>query len=140
VAQLIPKMAVSHNRAVNERDSPQLRALYHEDAVNIDPTRVMRGIDQIMLSFEQMWSAFGELEFEIGPVAVGDESGFANEWTGRGQHTGAYVMPDGQQLPATGRRIEIQGGTFFELRDGKISRQRDYFDVLGWMQQLGLAS
>jgi steroid delta-isomerase-like uncharacterized protein len=135
----MPEMAVLHNRAVNERDSVGLRALYNQDAVNVDPTRVMRGIDQIMGSFEQMWTAFSELKFEMGPVAVGDDYGFANEWTARGQHTGAYVMPDGQQLPATGRSIEIQGGTFFELRGGKISRQRDYFDVLGWMQQLGLA-
>ena len=40
-------------------------------------------------------------------VEQGDS--FADEWTFAGTHTGPFLLPDGTQLPPTGKRLEIKG-------------------------------
>ena len=56
------------------------------------------------------------------------------EIVARGTHTGPL---DG--IPPTGRRAEVVGCNVVEIRDGKIHRERDYYDTMALMQQLGLA-
>ena len=42
-------------------------------------------------------------------------------------------------FPATGKRMSVRGINFFRLKDGQIVERWGQFDVLGLMQQLGLA-
>ncbi len=63
---------------------------------------------------------------------------FADEWTFVGTHTGAFLMPDGTELPPTGKRVEIRGMEFVRLRDGKIVVDNLYYDNLAILVQLGL--
>ena len=43
---------------------------------------------------------------------------------------------EGVVVPATA--ISFRGATLFEFRDGKISRNTDFWDYADWMRQLGI--
>ena len=62
---------------------------------------------------------------------------FADEWTFVGTHTGTYELPDGTQLPPTGKRVRIKGMELVRVRDGKIVVDNLYFDNMTVAAQLG---
>jgi ketosteroid isomerase-like protein len=47
-------------------------------------------------------------------------------------------MPDGSEIPPTGKTVELPGVDIITVRDGKVVSQRDYFYVVAMMSQLGL--
>jgi steroid delta-isomerase-like uncharacterized protein len=49
-----------------------------------------------------------------------------------GTHRGAW-----RGVPATGRRIDVQGRPWLRVRDGKVTEVWSLFDELGAMQQVG---
>jgi predicted ester cyclase len=59
------------------------------------------------------------------------------EFTGRGTHTGTLVTSMGA-IPATGRSMTLQCCDITEFKNGKVQRQRSYFDTGSLMAQLGL--
>jgi steroid delta-isomerase-like uncharacterized protein len=61
------------------------------------------------------------------------------EYTGRGAHTGTLVTSMGD-VPATGRSVTVQFCDIMEFRDGKLQKQRTYFDSGSLMAQLGLGA
>jgi ketosteroid isomerase-like protein len=42
-------------------------------------------------------------------------------------------------MPATNKPFEVRGSSIVEFRDGKISRNSDYWDLATYMKQVGLA-
>ena len=50
---------------------------------------------------------------------------------------GTYKETDGDFLPATGQRYTLPAGTFFAIRDGKISRVTNYYNLNDWLSQVG---
>ena len=69
-------------------------------------------------------------------VDEGDK--FADEWTFTGTNTGPFRLPDGTEVPATGKRVEIKGMELVEVRDGKIVVDNLYYDFMAALVQLGL--
>ena len=65
-------------------------------------------------------------------LVSGDSVAF--EWTFGGTNTGNWA--DGTN--ATGKSFSFHGMSFFHVEDGKITRQSDYYDALGFYKQLGL--
>jgi ketosteroid isomerase-like protein len=55
-----------------------------------------------------------------------------------GTHTGPFRLPDGRELPPTGKRVEIKGMELVRVRDGKIVLNTLYYDNLASLTQLGL--
>jgi len=55
-----------------------------------------------------------------------------------GTHTGPVTLPDGTQIPPTGRSVQIRGMEFVQLRDGEIVVDNLYYDSLAMLAQLGL--
>jgi steroid delta-isomerase-like uncharacterized protein len=55
-------------------------------------------------------------------------------WIARGTNTGT-----GNNLPATGNKVELAGITIWRILDGKVKEEWSAFDQLSIMQQLGLA-
>jgi len=51
----------------------------------------------------------------------------------RGTHQGEF-----QGIPATGNKVEISGIIISRIENGKIVEEREDWDLLGFMQQLGL--
>lgn len=56
------------------------------------------------------------------------------EWQFSGTNTGDWA--DGTK--ATGKSFKFDGASIFEIGGGKITRQADYYDALGFYKQLGL--
>ena len=61
------------------------------------------------------------------------------EFTGRGTHTGTLSTSMGD-IPATGRAVTLQFCDLMEFENGKVRRQRSYFDTGSMMAQLGLGA
>ena len=70
-------------------------------------------------------------------IASGDQ--VVVEYTGRGTHTGTLATSMGD-IPATGRSITLQFCAVMEFQNGKVRRQRTYFDTGSMMTQLGLTA
>lgn len=66
------------------------------------------------------------------PIVAGNSVAF--EWTFGGTNTGDWA--DGTK--ATGKAFSFHGMSLFRVEDGKIARQSDYYDALGFYKQLGL--
>ena len=66
------------------------------------------------------------------PVVQDDKVAF--EWEFSGTNTGDWA--DGTK--ASGKKFSFTGVSVFEVKDGKITKQSDYYDALGFYKQLGL--
>ena len=50
---------------------------------------------------------------------------------------GTYLKTDEGLPPATGQTYRLPGGAFFEVRDGKIARVTNYYNLQDWLRQVG---
>jgi hypothetical protein len=48
------------------------------------------------------------------------------EWTWQATHAAPYPPPDGSEIPATGKTIEMAGVSVLTVRDGKLASQHEY--------------
>ena len=50
---------------------------------------------------------------------------------------GEYVADDAGLPPARGQRYVLPGGAFFAIRDGRITRVSNYYNLEDWIAQVG---
>jgi steroid delta-isomerase-like uncharacterized protein len=50
---------------------------------------------------------------------------------------GTYLHTDEGLPPAAGQHYRLPVGAFFELRDGKIARVTNYYNLQDWLRQVG---
>ena len=50
---------------------------------------------------------------------------------------GRYLETDGDFLQATGQRYRLRVGAFFALRDGRIARISNHYNLKDWLRQVG---
>jgi len=60
------------------------------------------------------------------------------EGTFSADHTGPLAMPDGSTLPPTQKHVEFPIAEFARVQNGKFIEYDGYFDVLGFLAQLGV--
>jgi len=121
----------------NAGDLDGVMELYAEDSVQLMPDGTFEGRAAIRDRLGQELVAFSDLAHRyISYVEEGDE--FADEWVFVGTHTGPVVLPDGSEVPPTGKRVEVQGMELVRVRDGKIVADNLYYDNLAVAAQLGL--
>jgi hypothetical protein len=77
------------------------------------------------------------MTFEVlsGPYVITGEPCAAFHWRGWATLTGPLEPPG---FAPTGRRWEVDGGDFYEFRDGRVCKVRTAYDVLSVSRQLGL--
>jgi steroid delta-isomerase-like uncharacterized protein len=133
------------NRALLERyvelynagDLEACMELYAEDAVQWMHDGLFAGVDAIQERLARDLTAFPDARYVVESF-VEDGDTFADEWTFTGTNTGPYRLPDGSEVPATGRPVEIKGMELVEVRDGKIVVDNLYYDFMAAVSQLGL--
>ena len=91
------------------------------------------GYKQLILFFEE---GFPDSGIEITNLFATDDE-VVVEFIGRGTNTGPLHMPTGD-VPPTGRVVELRFCDVYRVKDGKIVSYRSYYDVFGFLQQLGL--
>lgn len=50
---------------------------------------------------------------------------------------GQYLVTDEGLPPATGQEYRLPAGAFFEIRDGKVARITNYYNLQDWIAQVG---
>jgi steroid delta-isomerase-like uncharacterized protein len=95
-----------------------------------DPNLSVAGFKEMM---KGLLAAFPDLRISIeDTVAAGDK--VATRWVAEGTNTGPFGP-----VPATGRRIRVNGLILDRVADGRIAERWEQWDQAGMMQQLGLA-
>jgi steroid delta-isomerase-like uncharacterized protein len=124
--------------AFNTRDPNAMRSIYARDATITNPDSPdPMSVEQMIDGFDAALSSFPDAQVALGTVVVdGDNMAFEMTWTGT--HRGPLAMPDGSELPPTGRTVSFGVSVMLEIREGLIHRERQYYDNLGVLDQLGV--
>jgi steroid delta-isomerase-like uncharacterized protein len=91
------------------------------------------GYQQFLLGWAE---AFPDSSVEITNLLATEDHAVI-EFIGRGTHTGTLHGPAGD-IPATGRKVEFRLCDVRRINNGKFVSLHQYYDALGFMQQLGL--
>jgi steroid delta-isomerase-like uncharacterized protein len=120
-------------QAVVERDLDALRETLHPtDYIYTDCSGAeQKGADAGVAVAASYFAAFPDMTFEWRHEYAIDETTAVTELTVRGTHTGPL-----EDIPATGKTIELVVCNVVEVRDGKIVREREYYDMLSLLTQL----
>ena len=121
----------------NAGDLDACMELYAEDAVQWMHDGLFAGVDAIRERLARDLAAFPDAKYVVESF-VEDSDKFADEWTFTGTNTGPFRLPDGSEVPATGRPLELKGMELVEVRDGKIVVDNLYYDFMAAVAQLGL--
>jgi steroid delta-isomerase-like uncharacterized protein len=121
----------------NAGDLDACMELYAEDAVQRMHDGIFEGLDAIRNRLARDLDAFADAKYVVESF-VEDGDRFADEWTFTGTNTGPFRLPDGSEVPATGKPVEIRGMELVEVRDGKIVVDNLYYDFMAAVVQLGL--
>jgi steroid delta-isomerase-like uncharacterized protein len=121
----------------NNGDVDAMAALYSDDAVLVSPDGRVEGIDAIRASWAEQLASFPGAQVEL-VRDIEDGDVVASEFIFRGTNAGPLRMPDGTELPATGKSMEVAGVTVTTVRDGKIVSETMYYDNMAGFAQLGL--
>lgn len=79
-----------------------------------------------------LWVGFPDIHYDIEEIVARDDTIVAR-FMARGTHKGEY-----QGLLPTGNTWETGGVWMARIKNGKVVEVREEFDLLGWMQQLGM--
>jgi steroid delta-isomerase-like uncharacterized protein len=121
----------------NSGDLDGVMDLYAEDSSQSMPDGTYEGRAAIRGRLAKELAAFSDVAHRVvSYVEEGDA--FADEWVFVGTHTGSLVLPDGTELPPTGKRVEMPGMEYVKVRDGKIVVDNLYYDNLAVAAQFGL--
>ena len=95
-----------------------------------DPNLSVDGFKQMMSG---LLAAFPDLHLTIeDQIGAGDR--VATRWSAAGTNAGPFGT-----VPATGRRVRVNGLILDRVADGKVVERWEQWDQMGMMQQLGLA-
>ena len=75
-------------------------------------------------------NGFSNIEFTI-IDAFGQGDKIVKHWNFKGVHTGVFFG-----IPATGNKLNLSGTTLVEMKDGKIAKEQDFFDMQSMISQL----
>ena len=121
----------------NAGDVEGLVNLHTEDATLVTPFGTFEGRAAIREALSRDKAAFPDRTMTV-DVIVEQGDTIAAEWTVVGTHTGPLFMPDGTELPPTGKRVELKGMELVQLRDGKAAVHHQYWDNMAVAGQLGV--
>jgi steroid delta-isomerase-like uncharacterized protein len=121
----------------NAGDLDACIALYAAGAGQRMHDGIFEGVDAIRDRLARDLDAFADATYVVDSFFA-DGDTFADEWTFTGTNTGPLLLPDGTEIPATGRRVEIKGMEYVRVRDGKIVVDNLYYDFMTAVVQLGL--
>jgi steroid delta-isomerase-like uncharacterized protein len=81
----------------------------------------------------RMEASYREQLHEVVVMASADGSRAAAEYVVHGE----YHHTDEGLPPANGQRYVLPGGAFFDIRDGRIARVSNYYNLQDWIAQVG---
>ena len=133
----LPEEFRAYEAAWNAHDPAAVTSFMTDDVVyeDVGVGQRMEGRSAVQAFIAGMESdVSSDYRLEMGhPLVDGDR--FAQAWTLSG--TNDRSDPE-MGLPATGHRFEIRGVSFGRLQEGRIAENTDYWNLAGFLMQLGL--
>jgi steroid delta-isomerase-like uncharacterized protein len=118
--------------AIASRNLDDVFAFYDDDIVYEDTAvkQIYHGIEETKAFYRSSMTAL-DVSWAVDTI-VCHESGYGLSWVMTGQH-----VLDLPGMPATGRTFNVVGASIGEVRSGKIVHNRDFWNNLDLMTQLG---
>jgi steroid delta-isomerase-like uncharacterized protein len=102
-----------------------------------NPLGAMPVPDGVRMMLQSYVVGFPDNRFEVkNVIEAGDQVAMEGDWVGT--HRGPLPLPDGSSVPATGKALRSPFVTIFRVREGRIVSHRGYWDLAGFLGQLGL--
>lgn len=120
--------------AFNRADWNAMLARLTEDVVHdLNQGAREKGRDSFRAFLGRMDSNYSEQLKDIVICANEDGSRGAAEYVVHG----VYKSSDEGLPPARGQKYVLPGGAFFDIRDGRIARVTNYYNLQDWIAQVG---
>ena len=120
--------------AFNVKDWDGFLSLLHEEVVH-DLNQGEREVGRAAFRafMERMNRCYAERLDEIAIMINADGSRAAAEFV----VNGTYLATDAGLPDAHGQTYQLQGGAFFSVRGGSITRITNYYNLPDWLKQVG---
>jgi steroid delta-isomerase-like uncharacterized protein len=122
--------------AYSAHDAQAIRDVLADDARLVSPNGVFDGAETIAGYMTAWGDAFPDSRYTPQHVTV-DGDTVVVESTFTGTHTGTFADPGGD-IPASNRAVEARSAHAVVVDGDRVTEVRMYFDVLGFLSQLGV--
>mgnify|MGYP003314220891 FL=1 len=125
--------------SITNRDLDGAMSCLSDDHVSHDhgTGMVMTGLNENRADMENWLSMLSEMKVEI-LNSVESGNSVVVEMKMTGINTGDILMPDGTKVPATGKKVEMNGCQVMEFDGDKMTKSSQYYSMMSMMAQLGL--
>ena len=103
---------------------------FQKDVVVVTDEGDLVGIEALKTFYMNYLTGFSDIEFTI-LEAIGQGDKLVKHWNFKGKHTGDFFG-----MPASGNMLNLSGTTLVTMKDGKIAKEQDFFDVMSMVTQL----
>ncbi|GAA4790169.1 ketosteroid isomerase-related protein [Lysobacter hankyongensis] len=126
-------LVLDYYAAFNRGDWNAMLALLTDDvAHDLNQGARETGRDAFAAFLARMDRSYHEQLRDIVVMACPDGARAAAEYVVHGE----YLVADEGLPPAHGQTYVLPGGAFFELRDGRIARVTNYYNLQDWIAQV----
>lgn len=124
-------------KIVNSHDADKIISYFADDGVleNVPLGIANRGKEEITAYTKIMLVDYPDINFELKSV-FGTDDWAGDEWVMTG--TFANNTMSKNAVPATGKTFAVRGTSIYQVRNGKFSRESNYYDNVSFLQQVGL--
>lgn len=128
------ELITAYYAAFNASDMDAFLALLHPEVVHdINQGRRETGKEAFGRFMQHMNRCYRERLADIVVMASADGSRAAAEFVVHGE----YIATDEGLPPANGQRYVLPAGAFFDVKDGKVARVTNYYNLNDWIAQVG---
>jgi steroid delta-isomerase-like uncharacterized protein len=128
------QVARAYFDALSARDPDAMAALWDEEGVeDVVPLGVFRGPEGVRGLFREIFSAVPDFAFSVQRV-LADADVAVVEWRATGTFDGGRF----NGIDATGRRLDLRGSDWVEVKDGRIVRNTGYYDGAAFARGIGM--
>jgi len=103
---------------------------FSEDCIVVTANGDIVGIEATKAFYSNYLSGFTEIEWEI-KETFGQGNKLIKHYNFKGKHTGDFFG-----IPASGNYLDLSGTTIVTMRDGKIAKEHDFFNMQTILDQL----
>ena len=103
---------------------------FQKDVVVVTAQGDLVGIEACKNHYMNFLNGFSDIEFTI-PEVIGQGNRLVKHWNFKGTHTGDFFG-----IPASGNKLNLSGTTLVTIKDGKIAKEHDFFDMMSMVSQL----
>ncbi|MDG2341597.1 MAG: ester cyclase [Cytophagales bacterium] len=103
---------------------------FTEDVVIVTPEGNLVGIEAVKNFYLNYFLGFSDVQFTI-VDAFGQGDKIVKYWNFKGTHTADFFG-----IPPSGNKLDLSGTTLVSIKDGKIAREQDFFDMMSMLNQL----